>query len=413
MAWHRFGTQPSPINTAKLDDNFDLLATANVRALGATGDGVTDDYAAFADAWAAVKTTGGIVVVPPGSYYLGTQWLIDVDLTAPHNYLILGYGAELLAAPAVTGHAIKVYKSFNNFGVTIEGLHFNHRNNTTVGGCIQAVNTTHLRVLNCSVEHHNTKAGYSGIELGPLTAGNGSTNSFWSTIDGFHTRQRAGGDGTDADIGINLRGQANATTIKNCQLSNVKTGIKIQEDGVVAGGIANGVLVNDNWFEGIVNGAAAAIAMVMTPTTGTVPLGCRIVNNRVESVTTFISITTGGAAAIEPSHPPIIANNYLLNGSVTNFITNPNNQFVAVDEPRSSSGLVETNVRRTNGSYQFRMASNGNLEVANESGNSNYANGHVVIGAYHLWVEAATGKLRIKSSAPTSDSDGTIVGTQA
>ena len=36
---------------------------------------------------------------------------------------------------------------------------------------------------------------------------------------------------------------------------------------------------------------------------------------------------------------------------------------------------------------------------------------HLVLGAYHLWVDA-TGDLRIKSSAPTSDGDGTVVGTQ-
>jgi hypothetical protein len=33
-------------------------------------------------------------------------------------------------------------------------------------------------------------------------------------------------------------------------------------------------------------------------------------------------------------------------------------------------------------------------------------------GAYHLWVDS-TGDLRIKSSAPTSDTDGTVVGTQS
>lgn len=36
-----------------------------------------------------------------------------------------------------------------------------------------------------------------------------------------------------------------------------------------------------------------------------------------------------------------------------------------------------------------------------------------VMGGCNLWVEAATFKLRIKSGAPTFDSDGTVVGTQA
>ena len=37
---------------------------------------------------------------------------------------------------------------------------------------------------------------------------------------------------------------------------------------------------------------------------------------------------------------------------------------------------------------------------------------HLVMGAYHLWVDA-TGDLRIKSGAPATDLDGTVVGTQS
>ena len=36
---------------------------------------------------------------------------------------------------------------------------------------------------------------------------------------------------------------------------------------------------------------------------------------------------------------------------------------------------------------------------------------HLVLGSHHLWVDS-TGDLRIKSSTPTSDTDGTVVGTQ-
>jgi len=53
----------------------------------------------------------------------------------------------------------------------------------------------------------------------------------------------------------------------------------------------------------------------------------------------------------------------------------------------------------------------GNLKVGADSTGA-FDKGHLQIGGYHLWVEAATGKLRIKSSSPTSDSDGVVVGTQ-
>jgi hypothetical protein len=37
---------------------------------------------------------------------------------------------------------------------------------------------------------------------------------------------------------------------------------------------------------------------------------------------------------------------------------------------------------------------------------------HAILGSYHIWIDA-TGDVRIKSSAPTSDTDGAIIGTQS
>jgi hypothetical protein len=36
----------------------------------------------------------------------------------------------------------------------------------------------------------------------------------------------------------------------------------------------------------------------------------------------------------------------------------------------------------------------------------------IILGTYHLWVDA-TGDLRINSGAPSSDTDGVVVGTQS
>lgn len=47
-----------------------------------------------------------------------------------------------------------------------------------------------------------------------------------------------------------------------------------------------------------------------------------------------------------------------------------------------------------------------------KAGSGAWNGGHLMIGSYHLWVDA-TGDLRIKSSAPASDLDGTVVGTQS
>jgi hypothetical protein len=50
----------------------------------------------------------------------------------------------------------------------------------------------------------------------------------------------------------------------------------------------------------------------------------------------------------------------------------------------------------------------GNIKADNGAWNG----GHFIMGSYHLWVDSS-GRLRIKSSAPTSDTDGTVVGTQS
>lgn len=45
-------------------------------------------------------------------------------------------------------------------------------------------------------------------------------------------------------------------------------------------------------------------------------------------------------------------------------------------------------------------------------GGGGWNTGHLLLGSYHIWVDS-TGDLRIKSSAPTSDTDGTVIGTQS
>lgn len=47
----------------------------------------------------------------------------------------------------------------------------------------------------------------------------------------------------------------------------------------------------------------------------------------------------------------------------------------------------------------------------NQFSGSTWDGPHPILGATHIWV-SSTGVLRIKSSAPSSDSDGVAVGTQ-
>jgi hypothetical protein len=369
--------------------------TVSVQDFGAVGDGVANDYAAFAAAWAYIKPRGGSILIPPGNYLLNTRWLCDVDATLPHNYEIIGYGATLFAGAAVTTAAIEVSGGYNNFGVKIEGLAFNHRNNTTVGGCIKLTTTTNARIVKCSVEHHNTKAAYSGIEVGTL--------SFWTTIDGFTTRQRVGGDGTDAAVGIRLTGQTNATRIYNCSFTSVVDAIRLGVDGALAP--LNSLRVRDNDFEGVTN----CITVDGTgPATG-MPVGVLVSGNRVELATTFFNIT--GPAVPNPGYPPILENNYLTVGSVTNYLVNPNSQFIFTSEP-SYFGVGARNF--TGAPADYRIVTEGagkNVVLADLSGNSTWSNNHLVFGATHVWADSATNRIFLKTSAPASGQDGAMVGS--
>jgi hypothetical protein len=55
----------------------------------------------------------------------------------------------------------------------------------------------------------------------------------------------------------------------------------------------------------------------------------------------------------------------------------------------------------------------GNAVIKDTAGNGGTWNkSHLVLGIYHIWVDS-TSRLRIKNSAPASDTDGTVVGTQS
>jgi hypothetical protein len=53
------------------------------------------------------------------------------------------------------------------------------------------------------------------------------------------------------------------------------------------------------------------------------------------------------------------------------------------------------------------MPDGGNVQMA-----SGWNTGHLILAPWHIWVEG-NGRLRIKNGAPVSDTDGTIVGSQA
>ena len=366
---------------------------------------VVDCYSAFAAMWAYAKSIGGTYIIPPGNYLLNTQWVCDVDLTLPHNYRISGYGATLFAGAAVTSHAMRIYKGYNNFGVTVEGLQFNHRNNTTVGGAIQTQGAVNLRLVKVCVEVHNSKAGYAVVELGPSTIGDKNTNTFYTLIDGLTVRQRSGGEGTNAAIGVRLFGVSNATNIVNCAFNYCVDAIRMETDGTWTD-LANGVLISGNDFEVCTNAVTINTA---SPATST-PLGLRINNNRAELLTTFLNIT--GAAVANSGTPPMLRDNFFSPGSVTNYILNPNAQTIYTSENGISIPVTAAKQGGPMTTTVIAEGSGKNFQIANLSGTSSWDGAHLILGTYHFWVDTGTGTFYLKNGAPTSAIDGTVVGTQ-
>lgn len=64
----------------------------------------------------------------------------------------------------------------------------------------------------------------------------------------------------------------------------------------------------------------------------------------------------------------------------------------------------------TSGGYSWTIGGTGAYTFTGSSGATGYTK-PLYLGAYALWVDSA-GALRIKNGAPTSDTDGTVVGTQ-
>jgi len=384
-----------------------LRECVSVLDFGADSTGISDSYSAFAAAWTKIKTTGGTILIPPGTYLLNTAWTCDIDSTAPHNYLILGYGATIKSGAAVTSWAVNISGAYNNFGLTIQGLQFDQRDNTTVSGAIRGLNTNNLRINNCSVEVNNNKAGYACIELTSATLGAG-LGCLWTLIDACAIRQRTGNPATYAPIGINIVGQSNATKIVNNSFTALTNAIYFNRDSV-NGDTVNGVRIINNDFEGVTN---CLLINTASPATYT-PTGCFLAFNRVESVTTFIKWS--GAAVLEQAAPLVSQSNYLTTGSVTNYIVNPNSQYTAVLE-NSFYQPSTANIYGSQNSFTILTEGVGsNFQISNYSGNSSWNGAHLVFGnssGYHLWVDNS-GRLRIKSGAPTSTTDGTVVGTQS
>lgn len=102
--------------------------TFSVRDYGAKGDGIANDAAAFQQAINALPAAGGVVFVPPGNYYIGSEVRINRD-----NVSVQGVGNEskisakvgpyntLFMVPSLANNSVQVVKNISFSRLEFDG----------------------------------------------------------------------------------------------------------------------------------------------------------------------------------------------------------------------------------------------------------------------------------------------------
>jgi hypothetical protein len=373
-----------------------------------------DNSAAFAAAWEALQARGGgDLIVPPGSYLLGSTWAVARDLVLPFNFRILGYGARLYATTDVET-LIEFSVSYNEFRSSFEGFEIDMRGNedcTLVLSCLGVHN--HV-IRDITVEfYHAVKTEFTFIQMETVQPGASADtyNCFWNTVEHCSIRKRSGAEAGEATNWLRMIGACNATKIRYNQIQQCEVGILMEfEPTGSTSALPNGVIVEGNDFETI-----SDIGVKIVPDAGELMItGLRLINNRVEVVDKFLVIDTGGAAPTQHSTPPLLMGNYYTTGSVTTVVTNTHATAVSVfDTKYPGFGPAEENVMYLGAGHAFVFTTGGVLWLKNTSGTASHVTACLKEGTYNLWVNPATDKFMLKSGTPANGADGTIVGTQS
>ncbi len=284
----------------------------DVTVHGAKGDGTTDDSTAFAKWITALEVAGGIGIIPPGTYLLATEQILQ---GASQPIEIIGFGAVIKTSGAIAGFTVKD-KTSTTAPVVIRGLKIDHRNNSSATYGFNVEGGWNVRLIDCTVVADDVSASYAAFRLAMSDATDGGTGSFWSVIERPWVRKESGGDGTDIPIAILIEGNPNASRIIGGGLNNCTTAILIRDQSSGDGRIANGLVIDGVAIEGFGTGIH-----VTSGTATAVIGGLRFINNRFEAGTTAFSFT---GITTQPAVQPWLEGNFLVS-DVTNYLNNPNN----------------------------------------------------------------------------------------
>jgi hypothetical protein len=135
-------------------------ASFNVMAYGATGNGTTDDTAAFNSALTAAAAVNGTVFVPPGTYKVSTSL---TETTVPIS--IIGAGRwQTIIMWYGTGDVFRIYSSTNyssrtKFGGMLAGLTIDGTNATGTSNGVHIGDVLQYRI-DVAVQNFTTSGSY-------------------------------------------------------------------------------------------------------------------------------------------------------------------------------------------------------------------------------------------------------------
>lgn len=195
--------------------------------------------------------------------------------------------------------------------------------------------------------------------------------------------------------------------VPNAQANNnVGSGFFARDGGMIE--VGNGTATgNGGWGVEILNGGGRV--------TGVVTLsGNTLGNNNPKPA---LSVESGQARVFSTDGPLRVdatGNNSVfvntgggLQFSVSN-VASAANRLDVIGAPTGSFPSVRAIGSDTNIDIQVTPKGAGVFRIPDGTWNGR----HFVLGIYHIWADGS-GRLRIKNSAPTSDTDGTVVGTQS
>jgi hypothetical protein len=423
-------------------------ATLNVKDFGAVGDGVADDTSAIQAAINAM-TAGGVLYLPEGTY----RTTSEVSVSLPINHVHIK-GAQQYATVILADHNGNAFTLATNNQPRVSNLYIKKNtigtrgSRTGVGmrvfGDFGAGSSIQAKVDHCRIEGFGKGLDIYGAFLSyfsDLTLKkndisyylNNNTNdsiTFFNCASNLDISQHVVCDGGTAETGatfvtcefegsykfpaISCIGAATRFQLQflNCYLyeNNVGTDFgstfnffKFDVPGwlkVIGSGVSCAGLTDARLVLGRKNGSALEWHIVFD--------NCFISSDRATSPD--IDVDTGSNANdVVYVSPSCIYSNP--DNASTYLTTEPNSLYQnrAVFAQQSFKQLWANRDQFIQGvanGHQFNAATEFNWEnnclvFAQNSG-----------GAIHyLWVDTS-GKLRIKASAPTSDTDGTVVGTQ-